>query len=435
MFYDIIIIGGGIAGIYTAYKIQKHSPDKKILILEKEKYLGGRILTFHNKYMSVEAGAGRFSDSHTYLLELLYELKLSKKINKITTEAVLDSPTIPQNNIVNELIDPIFYRGLDITLGRRNIPSSGFITKVIISSKFESNTYLQNMSFLEYAAKVLEKEEVEYIKQTFGYYSELIIMNAYDAIKLMGGLGSFNQFYNLKGGFSQIIDTMVDEIKKNPNIKVLLNKEVKQIKPIFGEMGGSGFEINKLYYSKKCICTLPKNTVEKISIFKEIKPLLKGIECGSLCRIYCKFDKDPDGDVWFKNLPKMTTNNNLRMIIPWNEKEGIIMISYTDNIFADYWKKLYDSKGIKEVNKKLRENVEECIGRKIPQPKHTQLFYWKCGVGYWGIGADSYEISKAIIKPYDNLDLFICGENYSHSFQQWIEGSLETSNRVLKYFL
>jgi len=35
-----------------------------------------------------------------------------------------------------------------------------------------------------------------------------------------------------------------------------------------------------------------------------------------------------------KGMPKLTTNNNLRMIIPISEKNGVIMISYTDNKFA-----------------------------------------------------------------------------------------------------
>jgi len=449
MFYDIIILGGGIAGIYTAYKINKQSPNTKVLLLEKENYLGGRVFTFHNKHMTVEAGAGRFSNSHKCVLQLIKDLKLSNKINKIDSQAVF-SPADYTNSIQSSIVDypnirlqdQLFFNIFYISLGRRSIPSSGLITKVILASKFESRVHLQNKSFIEYASQILTKDEIEYIKQTFGYYSELIIMNAYDAIQLMGELGPLTQFYSLRDGLSQIIDSMVEEIQKNSNIRILLNREVKNIKSIRGEMGGTGFDIsvvenNMIYRGKKCICTLPKNVLGKLSIFRsgDVKKLLDKIECGSLCRIYCKFDKDETGEVWFKNLPKMTTNNNLRMIIPYNEKEGIIMLSYTDNKYADYWKRLYDNGGIKEVNKKLRENVEETIGRKIPMPKHTQIFYWKCGVGYWGIGADSYEISKRLTRPYDNLDLFICGEQYSSEFQQWIEGALETSNCVLKLVL
>lgn len=39
MLYDIAIVGGGIVGLASAYKIQKHFPSLKILLLEKEDHL------------------------------------------------------------------------------------------------------------------------------------------------------------------------------------------------------------------------------------------------------------------------------------------------------------------------------------------------------------------------------------------------------------
>jgi len=453
MFYDVIIIGGGIAGLYTLYKLNKCSPDKKILLLEKEGNLGGRVYTYQDSHMEVEAGAGRFSDGHPLLLELIRELKLTSKLMKHTTGAVfapsdytdsiqssiLDSPGSQNemNEMKKNIINPLYNRGLNVFLGKQTLPSSGLITKVILASKFENKKTLQNMSFVQYASKVLEKQEIEYIKQTFGYYSELVIMNAYDAIALMGTLGPLNVFYGLRGGISQIIDKMEDTVKKNPNIKILKNRKIKSILPIFGEMGGKGFKVSIegkeiSYFCKKCICALPKQSLEKLQVFKPLQEILKKIYCGSLCRIYSHFDKGENGKVWFHNLPKFTTNNELRMVIPIDEKSGTIMISYSDNKYADYWKNLNEKKGIREVNHQLKELIKASLGIEIPMPKFTKVFYWNCGVGYWGIGADSNEISNRLTKPFENLDLFICGEHYSEKNQQWMEGALETSNKVLE---
>jgi hypothetical protein len=52
-------------------------------------------------------------------------------------------------------------------------------------------------------------------------------------------------------------------------------------------------------------------------------------------------------------------------------------------------------------------------------------------VGYWGIGANSDVLSRQIQKPFDELDLYICGEHYSNTHQQWMEGALETAHQVL----
>ena len=127
-----------------------------------------------------------------------------------------------------------------------------------------------------------------------------------------------------------------------------------------------------------------------------------------------------------------------------NEKEGIIMSSYSDNKFALFWKDLLDTKGEQGVNEELVRLLRESTGRTVDMPIKTHVFFWSCGVGYWGVGANSENISKNIIHPlnpysgggvgYDGeqkLDLFICGETFSWRNQQWMEGALETSNFVI----
>ena len=79
-----MILGGGIAGLYTAYQLLKQNPDRKLVILEREHW-GGRIYTYSDSYMTVEAGGARFSNQHKLLLELLKEFNLSKKIISISS--------------------------------------------------------------------------------------------------------------------------------------------------------------------------------------------------------------------------------------------------------------------------------------------------------------------------------------------------------------
>ena len=42
-YYDYIIVGAGIAGLYTAHELCKKYPLAKICILEATKYIGGRL--------------------------------------------------------------------------------------------------------------------------------------------------------------------------------------------------------------------------------------------------------------------------------------------------------------------------------------------------------------------------------------------------------
>ena len=78
--YDIVIVGGGISGLYTLYKLQQQQPDKKMVLLEKNSYYGGRIYTVKDKVNDEEytfpAGAARFNKNHERVIKLLKEFKL-----------------------------------------------------------------------------------------------------------------------------------------------------------------------------------------------------------------------------------------------------------------------------------------------------------------------------------------------------------------------
>jgi hypothetical protein len=120
------------------------------------------------------------------------------------------------------------------------------------------------------------------------------------------------------------------------------------------------------------------------------------------------------------------------MVIPLDEKEGTIMISYSDHRFADAWQRLYLKGGVEAVEKKCVRLIRQVLGRDlhVPACKAMRVFYWDCGVGYWKVGADSKAVSSALLQPLPRL--FICGENFSYRHQQWMEGALETAKRAVE---
>ncbi len=72
MRYDIIIVGAGPCGIFTALEVKKHNPNKKILMIEKGNPIEKRIcpkrrrgICTHCKPCNITtgfAGAGAYSD-------------------------------------------------------------------------------------------------------------------------------------------------------------------------------------------------------------------------------------------------------------------------------------------------------------------------------------------------------------------------------------
>jgi len=106
--YDVVIIGGGISGIMTAYKLIQKKPDMKILMLEKgaglkervcpliatKKGKGGCIHCQTCSIMSGMAGAGAFSDGK-YIIGTEYGGWLTDFLpNEVVMKNILESDDI-----------------------------------------------------------------------------------------------------------------------------------------------------------------------------------------------------------------------------------------------------------------------------------------------------------------------------------------------------
>ena len=72
--YDYIIIGGGVSGLFMAYKLA--DTNKDILVLESSNRWGGRLLTTKEKGVQFELGAARIYSKHHKVMSLLKELDL-----------------------------------------------------------------------------------------------------------------------------------------------------------------------------------------------------------------------------------------------------------------------------------------------------------------------------------------------------------------------
>ena len=445
--YDIIIIGGGISGLYIAYKLLKQKIKKRVLLLEGSSKLGGRIYTYNSKSWNspIEAGAGRFHKGHVRLFKLIKDLDLDKNIKSIGNAHLRHiSQGVEINQNVNTLVKRIITRA-------KNVPIE----------------ILRETNIINFVKKreILTEEELTHLIGFYGYYSELDIMNAYDAIELFkNGTNPENDFFVMRGGgLSQIVREMENAIE-NSNlaeetpIRILKNKSVLNVRRD-GDGGGGDFTTPSApqnfeiivkcrdgteYCCEKCILAMPKPCFEKFSIVRETAAenvdfyrSINSVVCSPLCRIYSYYDDTRNR--WIKEQihnkfnGKLTSDSVLRFIIPVND--NIIMTSYTDNVFAKWWKKKYDKGGIASINREVTMLLRELFNTKhIPVANKTQIFYWDCGVGYWKIGANSKKAAETVLRGGGDVreNLFICGENYSEKYQQWIEGAIETADNVLE---
>lgn len=442
--YEVVIVGGGLAGLYSAYRILQANPDTRLLIVEKRADLGGRVFTYRDDTMTVEAGAGRFSREHTRLWKLLRELGLASKAVPI----------------------PGGFTYVDSSTGNEAPGPEKDVAEVVKAGKSETLSYLRSVSFLDFAKRVIGASRAQHIVDSFGYYSELVVMNAHDAMVLMDVLDN-PAFFSLQGGLSLIITELEQRIRAFPNATIWTDTLVKRFE-IFrtskcgdsresrrkialptlnrgsirrgrkiGRRGRRGCRYSlamadgRRVSAERCIFAVPKQALESLSAFRPVRPLLNQIACGSLCRIYSQFPSFPSEEILYAK--KRTINNDLRMMIPIDSKSGVVMISYTDNRFADAWHAM-EQQSVESVDTQIARLVNETLSIRLPKPLKTKVFYWPCGVGYWKVGANSLAVSRRIVRPFPGHAIYVCGEHYSEKYQQWMEGALETSDTVIRNF-
>lgn len=432
-YYDVIIIGGGISGLYTAYNLLKKHKTKnnknnlKLLLVESNDYLGGRIYT--NEEHNYEAGAARFHDKQKRMIKLIKELNLEEHMVPISSK--IKFMPYPNNKYMN-----INY--FDKVVNINTIIDE--IIELKNENKISYNEMINN-SLLDLIDKKLDKKYPN-IKKTleeiYEYWSEISIMNSYDALKLFkNDFDTNKQFYVLKNGLNQITKTLEKRIlnyggiiKKNTFIESI--DTINTINII--DKTNNSYILNNKYICNNLILSLPKHNLLKFKILNNdntAKSLLNSVEESPLYRIYAKYPTNIlNTYCWFHKLPKITTNLKIKYIIPINYKNGLIMISYTDGKYSNNWFNKYIGKD--EIDEEIHKQLHKLFPTyEIPKPEWTKHHYWKAGAAYWKIGSESSKLINKIIKPLAKENIFICGENYS-SHQAWMEGALQTSDLVLK---
>lgn len=397
----VVILGGGIAGLYAAFELLKRHKTAHITILEKANYWGGRIKTVRHDGATLDVGAGRFNDNHRLLLKLLHELGFNPQSDfyplSIKRDYVKDNKLMPHFNTTQHIKD------------------------LIAIGKTVSPLHLKSITLKFFMREHLPDTLVDDIIYSFGYNTEFDLMNAYDALQIFEtDFLDTIQYYTIIGGLEKLIKALVKKLQDSGRVSLHLQTNVLQVKP-----GLVTTQDGRLWKCDKIISCLTKKAMENIYGFennKQLQATLASLGQGELLRVFARFPS-ASGDVWFKDIPRTTTNNMLRYVIPINPPHGTIMASYTDGSYAREWNSITD------IKPSLLANLRKMFPAKsIPDPLWVKSFYWPEGTHCWLPGAKKYKNTRDKSERYG---YFVCGEMVSTDNQAWIEGALDSVHRVL----
>ena len=401
-YYDVIIVGSGIAGLYSAYNIKQMSPKTSFMVLEKYKkqWIGGRINNEEFYGTTVVTGAGIGRKEKDYLLvELLDKMGVKYSdfdinMNYIVKKRVAIGP------IVKELRQEYRRQSEPVTTFRHF--AKGYLGATLY------NDFITNVGYTDY-----EDED------------------AYQTLYKYGMDDNSAGWTGLSIPWHQLIQKLVHTIGSQ-NVRASNNVEsiVKvQDKPCLFELTT---EKGVKYYCGKVIVATTITGIHKLlpqyKLYNQIKPQ-------PFLRLYAKFPK-ASALIMRQLVPTYTiVSGPLQKIIPMSLDKGVYMIAYSDN------KNALLLKDHLENNIKNREFFCDLLEKTLGLPTNTlQItallnFYWPVGTHYY-TPLDHKSRAEFIEKAQHPMpNMLVVGEVVAVN-QGWTEGALDSVKKVLtKEFL
>jgi monoamine oxidase len=399
---DVAVVGGGISGVYSAWRLLTDGGKKSVTVYEADNHIGGRLLSVKPPKidkMVAELGGMRI------LPEKIQPLvnTLICKLNKIAEDPHSGIPPLDLYNFpVNGQYTPdkstsdniVFTRGtsfrwLDITNHPDKVPyklkeaergeSLGNIIlkaiKAIIPGIIETDspevnrrkaqqaTYkglpLYQQGFWDILTQVISYEAYKFEMDAGGYSTTLSNWNAADAIPWF--LADFSPSATYRGfaqGYRQVVVNMA-QLLTNAGGNVVCGQKLASF-DWDGKIFTLKFSNGNTVAAKALILAMPRRSLELISCGNKYlsdestSKLIKSVTPQPAFKIFSTYQKP-----WWKDL-KLTLGRSLtdlpiRQTYYWANSQGepikdgpaMLMASYDDGNNPDFWSGYRDWEGAK----------------------------------------------------------------------------------------
>lgn len=405
---DVIVIGGGIAGLYASLKCCEAG--LSVCTFEKDGRWGGRIRTIYNGTDHYEAGAARFHKNHRHIFRLLKRYHID---------------VVPLDKRPRE------YRASTCHSKGIESPAYAFISQIIRKSKEHSASFLRSITFGEFAEIVLGATNKEIAKSSFGYDGEFDAINAYDGIQMFAkDFDSKETYYVCKDGMSSLVQAIVRELEISSWVGHLEHR-VDNIQRKDGVFAVTAIRLDGTKIRRKARCiivALPKEALSQLYTWNREQTTAIDTVIAVPCeRIYAKYSTS-----WYAGSPIVTTDLPIRQFIPITD--NLAMVSYSDSKHADEWNHTA-SLGEKKLTQRLHGELRELFPeKKVPaKPLWIDSYYWKDAIHMWKPNVNSTKSRKHIqtgLWEEANVPFYVCGEAYS-SHQCWVNGALESVEQIM----
>lgn len=527
--YDIAVIGGGVSGIYAAWRlitanpheviIDGHSgnqPNKlRVAVFEGSHRVGGRLLSAsHDALPGVrcELGGMRFLSSQKRIKALVKKLGLGAREMNMTGNIAflrgkylswqdLNNPDLLPYKLENQEKQWIRENGagaLMTSAVRQLLPKIGELHgeqlyNYLKTAEFEGKP-LFKWGFRDLLTRIMSSEALSLAMATGGFDALGENANAVDLIVENTDFIPGTTFFLLKDGFESVPWALQEKFEQAGG-KVVFGHWLSH----FEVVPGAGGTRIKLKFNGGCdaitvralVLAMPQHCLKLLlSSFSvaakenqdRFASLFDSVESIPLFKMFILYPRP-----WWQEIRmheknicvgRSYTDGPVRQCWYWNSigcgntDSNAMIMAYCDMSSVQFWERFRpkdagrlsiseqcnNARPAEFVERRLLQNwSNHQVPSAMLNEMHRQLLMlhgvgnqhvpgpiagaykdwcdepYGCAVHYWNRGVKSWELADVITKPIRDVDCYICGEAYSTN-QTWVEGALETADRVLRHF-
>ena len=272
---DVIILGGGLAGIAAALRCLKHGVQPTLI--ERRPYLGGRAFSFSDQSNGEEIDNGQhvILGACDQFLELVEELGTSDQID---LEPTLDVPVSNAGRISRLRASRIFGNvAALLRYGHLNLSERFAIARVMAGLKFskpkhQEETHAKSISFAEWLSSRGQSDAAIarfwslFILPVFNCKIEEVA--AYDAIEFtrtyLIGRASDAAIGYPKRGLSSLIGTPAEKLLRSRGAELVTNVRTETLTVRADDNFDIGLSSGEILRSKSVIACLAPNALRAI---------------------------------------------------------------------------------------------------------------------------------------------------------------------------
>lgn len=401
-----VIIGGGIAGLYAAWRLSQKK--NHILVLEKNDVLGGRAGTrsFASTTILTGAGVGRKAKDKR-LTALLRDLDVPYH----TFEARQQYSSAMSKNGSSDSRIAAFVKRCFVELCR----------------EFRATPNIHS-TFREFATVILGHDVYAKFVMASGY-SDYEDADVEDVLYRYGFDDNFTSWTAMGISWKDVVQTLAKKLRDNRRVQIHTSTTVTQI-----QRHDNG-QITVLSNRDPVVCQqlILATTVDTVQhLLPDMHHLYQHIHGQPFLRIYGQFAKSCRNLMREKVATTTIVPGPLHKLIPIDVHKGVYMIAYTDN-----------SDALRVERALLKDkNVVLCrmLERALDVPKGSldldkvEVIPWAIGTHFYGkLSSGQFASRRAFVqaaqRPYPNVA--VVGEMVSLNHQGWVEGCLESVDHVM----